>query len=110
MRKNSLLLIIIVMCTSFVLCSFSVISNKATDEECSLTVYKKSGAVAKSMKVTTDVSGGISCSGHRSFTTDSNGEVTLKWSSGCYLKHVFIDDNGYDVDYRNGRSYKITLK
>jgi len=80
------------------------------DYSCTLYVKTSNGSAAKSIKVSTDVSGGISCSGGRSFYTDSNGMVTLKWVSGCYLKKVFVDGRGYDVDYKNGETYYLTMK
>jgi len=81
-----------------------------SDNTCTLNVKTSSGSYAKSVKVSTDVSGGLSCSGGRSFYTDSDGRVTLKWSSGCYLKHIFIKGKGYDVNFKDGGSYTIKMK
>ena len=81
----------------------------AEDQTCTVTVYYKSGALAKSVTVSTDVSGGLSCSGGRSFTTDSDGVVTLKWVKGCYLRTVFVKGKGYTVDYEDGKRYSLTL-
>lgn len=80
------------------------------DNSCTLTVYYSDGSVASSVKVTTDVSGGISCMGGRDFYTNDKGVVTLYWSEGCYLKKVYVKGNGYDVDYKNGNRYSLTLK
>ena len=80
------------------------------DNACTLKVYYSDGSVAGSVKVTTDVSGGISCMGGRDFYTNDKGVVTLYWSEGCYLKKVYVKGNGYDVDYKNGNSYSLTLK
>jgi len=82
---------------------------KMSDNYCTLHVKTSYGSPAKSVKVSTEVSGGISCIGGRSFYTDSYGEVTLKWSSGCYLKKIYIDGKGYDVDYRSGNTYHINM-
>ena len=80
------------------------------DNSCTLTVYYSDGSVASSVKVTTDVSGGIACMGGRDFYTNDKGVVTLYWSEGCYLKKVYVKGNGYDVDYKNGKRYSLTLK
>lgn len=80
------------------------------DNSCTLTVYYSDGSVASSVKVSTDVSGGIACMGGRDFYTDDKGVVTLYWSEGCYLKKVYVKGNGYDVDYKSGNKYSLTLK
>lgn len=80
------------------------------DNSCTLYVKKSTGSPARSVKVSTEVSGGISCVGGRSFYTDSDGEVTLKWVSGCKLRKIYVDGRGYDVDYTNGNSYSITMR
>lgn len=80
------------------------------DNTCTLKVKTRHGGAAASVKVSTDVSGGISCSGGRSFYTDSDGEVTLRWVSGCKLRNIYVDGRGYEVDYRDGGSYTITMK
>jgi len=84
--------------------------TKTSENSCSLHVKTKHGSAAKSIKVTTDVSGGISCIGGRSFQTDSYGEVRLKWVSGCYLKKLFVDGRAYEVDYQDGETYYLTMK
>lgn len=102
----AILLAMFTMTTSFI--SQSDISS--SDNSCTVTVRSSRGSVVKSVKVSTDVSGGISCLGGRSFYTDSDGEVTLKWSKGCYLKKVYVKGRGYDVDYRDGQRYSLTMK
>ena len=88
-----------------------IVENEMTgDNSCTLTVYYSDGSVASSVKVSTDVSGGISCIGGRDFYTNDKGVVTLYWSEGCYLKKVYVKGNGYDVDYKNGNKYSLTLK
>lgn len=77
---------------------------------CRLTVFHSTGSPARSIKVTTDVSGGISCIGGRSFYTDSNGDVILEWSSGCYLRKIYVDGRGENVDYTNGGNYFHTMR
>ena len=79
------------------------------DYSCTVTVYYKDGSLAKNLKVTTDVSGGISCIGGRDFETNKSGEVTLKWAKGCNLKKVFVKGKGYSVDYKDGKTYNLNL-
>ena len=88
-----------------------IVENDMTgDNSCTLTVYYSDGSVAGSVKVSTDVSGGIGCLGGRDFYTNDKGVVKLYWSEGCYLKKVYVKGNGYDVDFKNGSSYSLTLK
>jgi len=77
---------------------------------CTVYVTTSSGAPARSVKVSTEVSGGISCVGGRSFYTDSDGEVTLEWVSGCKLRKIYVDGSGYDVDYTDGNNYSIKMR
>jgi hypothetical protein len=89
---------------------FAVLTvNAASDQTCTVVVKYKNGSVAADVKVSTDVSGGLSCSGGRDFYTDKSGEVTLKWSDGCYLRKVYAKGDGYKVDYKNGGSYTLQL-
>jgi len=85
--------------------------NAANDDDysCTVTVKYKDGSLAASVKVTTEVSGGISCVGGRDFYTDKNGEASLKWVKGCYLKKVYVKGKGYKVDYQDGKSYTLTM-
>lgn len=96
----------------FILTSFSSNNNAILmrDNTCTLHVKTSYGSDAKSVKVSTDVSGGISCIGGRSFYTNSDGMVTQEWSSGCYLKSIYVDGTGYKVDYRDGGDYTVIMK
>lgn len=85
-------------------------SINSADNSCIVYVKTSYGSAAKSVKVSTDVSGGISCIGGRSFYTDSDGKVILEWSSGCSLKKIYVDGRGNEVDYRDGGKYEITMK
>ena len=85
-------------------------STNSDDQSCTVTVYYKDGTLAKNVKVRTDVSGGISCSGGRDFETNRDGVVTLRWVRGCNLKEVFVKGKGYRVDYKNGQSYRLNLE
>lgn len=51
---------------------------KLGDNTCTLYVTTRSGSAARSIKVSIDVSSGISCVGGRSFYTDSDGRVDFK--------------------------------
>jgi hypothetical protein len=90
--------------------SFSNVSASVdNDQSCTVTVKYKNGSLAKYVKVSTDVSGGVSCIGGRDFTTNDDGVVTLKWAKGCYLKKVYVKGEAYEVDYKDGKSYSLTL-
>ncbi len=80
-----------------------------SDQSCTVYVKTSHGSPARSVKVATEVSGGISCIGGRSFYTDSNGEVYLKWVSGCYLRKIYVNGKGYAIDYQNGGTYHLTM-
>jgi len=80
------------------------------DNTCTLVVETRHGSAAPSVKVSTEVSGGMSCIGGRTFHTDRNGAAQLKWSSGCYLRRVYLNGTGYDVDYRDGETYYLTMR
>lgn len=106
---------------SFICIAFSVstasteapiktIPSEVFSNSCVVYVSNSSGSPARSVKVSTEVSRGVSCIGGRSFRTDSYGKVNLEWVSGCYLKKIYIDGRGYEVDFRDGNSYYITMK
>jgi hypothetical protein len=103
---------IVIMLPLFFMLPFFVAQSHegmASDQTCRLTVTHASGAPAKFVDVSTDVSGGISCSGGRSFETNGEGQVTLRWVKGCYLRKIYIKGKGYTVDYREGGTYQITI-
>lgn len=79
------------------------------DNTCVLNVLTSYGSPAWNIRVTTEVSGGISCIGGRTFYTNRDGQVVLKWSSGCYLRKIYIDGRGRNVDYQNGGSYTESM-
>lgn len=110
-KQTSFLMILAVLFVSA--SSFSSSKNNNfvanSDNYCTLTITTSGGSPVKSAKVTTDVSGGISCAGGREFRTASDGEVTLYWVSGCSLKKIYVNGKGYNVDYKNGGSYRLTI-
>jgi len=85
------------------------ISEVMAENTCILKVYNRHGSPANHVKVTTDVSGGIQCSGGRTFTTDRDGEVILRWVSSCYLRKIYVDGKSYVVDYKNGGTYYFKM-
>jgi hypothetical protein len=80
------------------------------DNYCTLYLTTSYDSPAKDVKVSTDVSGGLSCVGGRSFYTDKAGKVELKWSKGCNLKKVYVKGKGYNVDFRNGETYYLKIR
>jgi len=88
----------------------NISSTEVFSNSCVVYVSTSSNYPARSMRVTTEVSGGISCIGGREFRTDSDGMVTLDWISGCSLKKIYVDGRGYEVDYRDGNTYYLTMK
>lgn len=95
----------------FAVSSAFTITNSISEDDysCILTVNYSDSSKAASIKVTTEVSGGISCVGGRDFYTDKNGEVTLKWTKGCSLKRVYVKGTGYNVDFQDGKNYNLSL-
>ena len=106
-RRN--LSIMLLVLTFFCFTTAFTTHGGSDDQSCKVTVYYKDGSLAKYVSVTTDVSGGISCMGGREFETNKEGIVTLKWAEGCYLKKVYVKGKGYTVDYKDGKSYTLTL-
>ena len=93
------------------LCSFtSAPTSDDNDYTCKVTVYDSNGEPYAYVEVKTDVSGGLSCMGGRTFSADKKGVVTLRWSKGCELKKVYVKGTGYNVDYRDGGSYSLRVK
>lgn len=102
----SFVLLIFVVSTAFIGVNSSA---GADDYSCVVSVKTSDGSAAAYVKVTTEVSGGISCIGGRDFETDAKGKATLFWSKGCKLKKVYVKGTGYSVDYQDGGSYTLTL-
>lgn len=100
----SLVLMLFAVTTAF---TYDV-DKASSDNTCTVTLKYSDGSLAKNIKVTTEVSGGASCIGGRDFYTDSNGKVVLKWSSGCYLKTVYVNGKSHSVNYKDGGSYTLS--
>lgn len=92
--------------------TFSNGSDKANepngDNSCTVYVKYSSGSAASGVKVSTDVSGGVSCVGGRKFYTNSDGKATVQWSEGCKLKYIYIDGKSHKGEYKNGGTYTFT--
>lgn len=109
-QKNGFLFMAIAFLFSITVAFTPEKNVKMEENSCVVNVTTNYGSPARSVKVSTEVSGGISCIGGRSFYTDSDGSVTLKWVSGCKLQKIYVDGRGYDVDCRNGNSYSIRMR
>jgi hypothetical protein len=109
MKKFKSIYLMILMAVAFVSMNAAPVTADDSDQSCTVTVRYKNGALAKGVTVTTSVSGGISCLGGRDFKTGAEGAVTLKWVKGCYLKKVFVKGDTYEVDYKDGKTYTLTL-
>ena len=86
------------------------VSTETSDNSCTVFVKTSYDSPAKNTKISTDVSGGISCMGGRNFYTNSEGKVKLQWVSGCYLKNIYVEGKAYKVNYKNGETYYLTIK
>ena len=60
------------------------------DNSCTLIVESRSGSPDTSVRVSTEVSGGITCIGGRTFSTDRNGAAYIKWSSVVAISDKYI--------------------
>jgi len=85
------------------------IHNPKSENSCKVVVTYKGGSAASSIKVSTDVCGGISCSGGRNFYTNSKGEVTVYWVDGCKLCYIYVDGTSYESTYENGKTYYFII-
>lgn len=104
-----------VLCTMLMLLfsttNVLAVSNSAlSDNSCVVVVKDSGGDLVKYTKITTEVSGGLFCTGGRDFETDSNGKATLLWVEGCKLKKVYVKGKAYDVEYQNGKTYTLIIK
>ena len=79
------------------------------DNSCIVIVKYSGGSVAESIKVASDVCGGISCSGGRTFYTDKEGKANVKWVKGCKLCAIYVKGTEHKGVYENGKTYTFTL-
>jgi hypothetical protein len=110
MKVNSLSILMFLAAFLYVNTAMTGNVAAAEDQSCTVTVKYSNGALAKSVTVSTEVSGGVSCIGGRDFETNKDGVATLKWVKGCYLKKVYVKGDSYKVDYADGKSYTLILK
>lgn len=88
----------------------AVSKASVSENRCEVVVKDSQGYVLKHAKVSTEVSGGLFCTGGRDFETDGNGKATLLWVEGCKLKKVYVKGKAYEVDYQNGNTYTLIVK
>lgn len=84
-------------------------SIPSEDVSCVVYVKRKGGSAAGGIRVATDVCGGISCDGTRTFYTDNNGKAILKWVKGCKLCAIYVDGKKHEGNYTAGSEYTFTL-
>ncbi len=96
---------VLMMTVVFSMSSFTKVST-ASEKSCTVTIKYGNGDLAESITVTASYSG---IGGQHDFKTDSKGVVTLTWESSD-IKCLYIKGDRYDVDYRDGKSYTLTLK
>jgi len=84
-------------------------AGASEDDSCTVYVKRKGGSAAGGIRVATDVCGGISCSGGRTFYTNNDGQSTLKWVKGCKLCIIYVDGTTHKGEYKSGGTYTFTL-
>ena len=87
-------------------------SSQSSDNENTavITVLDRNGSPVNSVTVTTQVSGGVACIGQRSFTTDRNGRVTVRWPRNCNVTRVYVRGTRYDIRLQNGGTHTLRLR
>ena len=78
--------------------------SSGSEKSCKLTVYYQNGDPADYVTVTA-----ASRHGQHDYKTDGNGQVTLTWEYAD-ITHLYVKGDKYEVDYRDGGSYTLTLK
>lgn len=97
-----------VVTMSFMLNNDEGQTAKPLDNSCTIKVTYSGGSPASGVKVSTEVGGGISCVGGRTFYTDSDGEAKIKWSDGCKCSYIYIDGTSHKGPFEDGRYYTFT--
>ena len=87
--------------------SFAKVTNTTSEKSCKVTIKYGNGDPAEYVTVTASY-GGVG-GGQHDFKTDGDGVVTLTWEYHD-IKYLYIKGDKYEVDYRDGRSYSLTLK
>ena len=91
----------------FAMSSFIGVNDNNAEKSCKVTIKYGNGDPADYVTVTAWYAG-IS-GGHHDFKTNADGVVKLEW---WYheIKCLYIKGNKYEVSYRDGGSYSLTLK
>ncbi len=103
MKESCLMAMVMTMVFTF--CSFTKVTNVTSEKSCTVTIKYQNGDPAKSITVTASYSSG----GQHDFKTNGSGVVTLTWDMHD-IKALYIKGNKYEVSYRDGGSYTLTLK
>ncbi len=97
----------LMMMVVFAMSSFSKVDNIEKEEySCKVTIKYGNGDPADRVTVTASYHG---IGGQHDFKTDDNGVVILTWHVND-IKCLYIKGDKYEVDYRDGKSYTLTLK
>ena len=100
-------LMTLLMTLVFTLGSFTKVTHMNSEKSCNVTIKYQNGDPAESITVTASYAG--ITGGQHDFKTNSSGVVTLTWDMH-EIKALYIKGNKYEVDYRDGKSYTLTLK
>ena len=108
MRKliKAMGLMALMMTVVFAMSSFTMDST-GSEKSCTVTIKYGNGDPADRVTVTAFY-GGIT-GGHHDFKTDDKGVVKLTWDLH-EIKCLYVKSDKYEVDYRDGKSYTLTLK
>ena len=99
-------LMALMMIAVFSFSSFTRVNETTSEKSCTVTIKYGNGDPADYVTVTASY-GGVG--GQHDFKTDGDGVVRLTWEYDD-IKCLYIKGDKYDVDYRDGKSYSLTLK
>ena len=98
-------LMALMMIVVFAFSSFTKVNETISEKSCTVTIKYSNGDPAESVTVTASYSIG----GQHDFKTNDDGVVRLTWEYHD-IKYLYIKGDKYEVDYRDGKSYTLTLK
>ena len=98
-------LLALLMTMVFAMSSFAKVDETNSEKSCKVKVYYGNGDIADGVTVTASYGSG----GQHDFKTNDDGVVTLTWEYSD-IKYLYIKGDKYEVDYRDGKSYTLTLK
>ncbi len=99
-------LMALMMIVMFAFSSFSHVNETSSEKSCTVTIKYSNGDPAEYVTVTASYSG---VGGQHDFKTNDEGVVKLTWEYND-IKCLYIKGDKYEVDYRDGKSYTLTLK